>query len=306
MAPPNRQHPAPDTVLGRAPAHAVVPAGSVPVLLQKEANVQSLVATIKRYPLVAFFTIAYATSFVGGALVVAYPSDWWALLVYGPCLGALIVTAIVAGRTGVRDWLSRIGRWRVGPQWYLVALGLPVILRLIAMGLTVVLGAPLPTADQVFIWPAVVIPEFVLGFLFLGLAEEPGFRGFALPRLRIGRSALAASLILGVLHTIWHLPLFVSGDESLAIIPIIISGAIMFTWLANHTRESVLLAMLLHASVHSQVGFFGSLFTGVHAERQILALAAVYVAAALLLILITGPELIRQRRERTVVAAASS
>lgn len=266
----------------------------------------SLVAAIKRYPLVTFFAIAYTTSFAGGALVVAFPSDWWALLVYGPCIGALVVTAIIGGRASVWDWLSRIVRWRVGPQWYLVALGLPVLLRLIAMGLTVLLGAPLPAVDQSLTWPAVVMPEFILGFLFLGLAEEPGFRGFALPRLRVGRSALAASLLLGVLHTIWHLPLFVSGDESLVIIPIIISGAVMFTWLANHTKESVLLAMLLHASVHSQVAFFGGLFTDVHAERQMIVLAVVYIAAALILVLITGPELTRRQQAQPVTAGATS
>ncbi|MCC6627971.1 MAG: CPBP family intramembrane metalloprotease [Chloroflexi bacterium] len=265
-----------------------------------------LVAAIKRYPLVTFFAIAYATSFAGGALVVAYPSDWWALLVYGPCIGALIVTAIIAGRAGVRDWLSRIGRWRVGPQWYLVALGLPVLLRLIAMGVTVLLGAPAPTLAQLSAWPGVVAPEFLLGFLFLGLAEEPGFRGFALPRLLVGRTAVAASLMLGVLHAVWHLPLFISGDSPLAIIPIIISGAILFTWLYNHTRGSVLLAMLMHASVHSQVAYFDSLFTGEQAARQTLVLAAVYVAAALILFLITGPELIRRQRVRTAAAGASS
>jgi membrane protease YdiL (CAAX protease family) len=272
----------------------------------KEAGMQAVVSSINRYPLVAFFAIAYATSFGGGALVVAFPSDWWALLVYGPFLGALVVTAVVGGRAGVRDWLGRLARWRVGPQWYLVALGLPILLRLVAMGLTVLSGAPAPTLAQLSVWPGLVGPEFVLGLLFLGLAEEPGFRGFALPRLLEGRSALAASLILGVLHAVWHLPLFVTGGEPLAIVPIIVSGAVLFTWLYNHTNGSVLLAMLLHASVHSQVRFFGGLFEGMHAERQVVLLAVVYVAAAALVVLVAGLDLTRRRPVHAEAVVARS
>jgi membrane protease YdiL (CAAX protease family) len=277
----------------------------MPRTLQKETGMKAVVSPITRHPLVAFFAIAYATSFAGGALVVAYPSDWWALLVYGPFLGALVVTAIIAGRAGVRDWLGRMARWRVGPQWYLVALGLPVLLRLVAMGLTVLLGAPAPTPAQLSAWPGIVGPEFLVGLLFLGLAEEPGFRGFALPRLLVGRSALVASLVLGALHAVWHLPLFLTGDAPPALIPIIVSGAIFFTWLYNHTNGSVLLAMLLHASVHSQVGFFGGLFAGEHAERQTLLLAAVYVAAALIVVLVAGPDLARHRRARAGAQAGA-
>jgi membrane protease YdiL (CAAX protease family) len=267
---------------------------------------KAVVSLIKRSPLVTFFAIAYATSFAGGALVVAYPSDWWALLVYGPFLGALAVTAIVGGRAGVREWFGSIARWRVAPRWYVVALGLPILLRLVAFGLTILFGAPVPTLAQLSAWPGIVAPDFLLGLLFLGLAEEPGFRGFALPRLLAGRSALAASLILGVLHTVWHLPLFISGDAPLAIIPVIVGGAVLFTWIYTHTNGSTLLAMLLHAAVHSQVGFFGGLFQGVHAERQTIVLAAVYIAAALIVVLVTGPDLARQRRARIAPRAEAA
>ena len=50
--------------------------------------------------------------------------------------------------------------------------------------------------------------RFVFIFLWIGLGEEPGWRGFVLPRLLVGRSALSAALILGVIHAVWHLPLF--------------------------------------------------------------------------------------------------
>jgi hypothetical protein len=137
------------------------------------------------------------------------------------------------------------------------------------------------------------IPVFVFCFLFIGLAEEPGFRGFALPRLLVGRSALVASLILGVLHTIWHLPLFVSGSESLVIIPIILSGAILFTWIYLHTQGSVLLAMLLHSSVNTAQVWFSALLSDSARAQQLTLLAVLYVATALILVAVNGPSLTR-------------
>jgi uncharacterized protein len=244
-----------------------------------ERRVSAVTSWVKLHPLPSFFVIAYAASYLGGVLDAAYPSDFWALLVYGPFVGALVVTAITQGRVGVRAWLGRIVRWRVGLRWYAVALLLPVGLRLAAMLLNVLLGAPMPTADQLAAWPS-VFPEFVFVLLLVALAEEPGFRGFALPALLVGRSALAASLILGVLHVGWHVPLFVANPDNLLLIPIIMSGAIFFTWLYNNTNGSVLIAMLLHASVGAIVGYFSSMFSGADLMRHNVLLCVVYVVAA--------------------------
>jgi membrane protease YdiL (CAAX protease family) len=117
----------------------------------------------------------------------------------------------------------------------------------------------------------------------------------------VGRSALAASLILGVLHTIWHLPLFVTGSESPINILIIISGAVLITWLFNNTKGSVLMVMLLHASVDLWVGIFNPLFTGTDAAQQATWLAVVYVVTAVILVLLTGPNLARKPAQPEVV-----
>jgi membrane protease YdiL (CAAX protease family) len=143
------------------------------------------------------------------------------------------------------------------------------------------------------------LADHLVGILFpsffgLALAEEPGFRGFALPRLLEGRSALAASLILGVLHAIWHIPLFIFGSDSPIIIPIVISGAVINTWLFNNTNGSVLTAMLLHTSVDRMVYIFNPLFSGADAERQAVWVAVVYVAGAVILPILTGVELGRK------------
>jgi membrane protease YdiL (CAAX protease family) len=253
---------------------------------------------IKRYPQATFWTIAWGTSFFGYYMSVRYPSDLWLFMIFGSFLGGALVTAVADGRGGLRTYFSRIVRWRVGIQWYAVALFLPLALRLAAFGLNIASGAAVPSNIQWPSWSTLFLESFIFS-LIIALGEEPGFRGFALPRLLQNRPAIVASLILGVLHTIWHLPLLIAGEEPLIIIPIILSGAIINTWLFNHTNGSVLIAMLLHASVDLWVGVFNPLFSPADLERQTLWLAAAYVAVAILLPVLTGRELGR-RREATM------
>lgn len=252
---------------------------------------------IKRYPMATFWGIAWSTSFLGFFMNDRNPESLWGLLLYGPFVGGILVTAIADGSSGIKTYFSRMVRWRVGIQWYFAALLIPVVLRLAAFGLNIISGAAAPA---IILWPP-WIDVFFEAFLIISLAEEPGFRGFALPRLMEGRSALSASLILGLLHSVWHLPLFILGSDSPIIIPIIISGAILNTWLFNHTRGSVLLAMLLHTSVHFMVYIFNPLFSGMDAQRQTIWLVVAFVALGILLPMLYGRELGR-KPERSMPA----
>lgn len=248
---------------------------------------------VRRSPQAVFWAIAWTTSLVGWAMNDLYPSILWGFMIWGPLVGGALVTAIADGRPGLKTYFGRMARWRVGLQWYAVALLLPVAIRLVAAGLTILSGASLSTGIQ---WPmgADLIFEVIFFVFFVSLGEEPGFRGFALPRLMAGRTALAASLILGVLHAIWHLPLFFFNGEPLINVVIVIAGAVIFTWLFNHTNGSVLLAMLLHASVDISLLFFLPLFSGADAVRQSVWLAVVFVATATLLVILNGQELGRR------------
>jgi membrane protease YdiL (CAAX protease family) len=248
---------------------------------------------VKRYPQGTFWGIVWSANFLGWYMASKYPSDLWLLGISAVFLTGILVTAIADGRAGLKTYFSRIVRWRVGLKWYAVALFLPLVLRLAAFGLNLASGATLSTNIQMAGWS-----ELMAGFLFIfftiALFEEPGFRGFALPRLLVGRSALAASLILGVLHTIWHLPNFVTGDDAPIIALIIISGAVLNTWLFNNTNGSVFMAMLLHASVNLWAEIFNPFFSGADAERQTIWLAVGFAVVAILLPLLTGRELGRK------------
>ena len=263
---------------------------------------------IKRYPQATFWLLAWSTWFLGFYMSTIYPSELWNLIIYTPFLVGIFVTAFADGREGLKIFFSRIVRWRVGIQWYAAALLIPPVLYLVAAGLNLLSGATIATNIQ---WPE--LTEFFFGilifsFLMVALGEEPGFRGFALPRLLTRHPAFAAGLILGVLHAIWHLPLFIGGGvvPIMSTVLIIISGAVINTWLFNHTNGSVLLAMLLHVSIDAvsgDVGLLKLLFSGADAERQAIWLAVVYIGMVILLRFVTGRELGRkpEMHTRTVV-----
>src|SRR5215218_971300 len=155
-------------------------------------------------------------------------------------------------------------RWRVGLRWYAVVLLLPVALILVAVYMNVLLGASAPSAAELGQWPRLFLLFPLLLILDGPLGEEPGWRGFALPRLQVGYSALFASLILGAIWAFWHLPKLMM-DSSFRPVPFVlfaIAGAILFTWVYNSTNGSVLLTILFHGSVNAIGGtFFFSMFS---------------------------------------------
>ncbi len=168
---------------------------------------------MKRHPLITFFVLAYALSWWPWLLYTVHLFPF-PLLATGPALAALLMTEIIGGWAGTKALLLRLVQWRARPRWYAVVLLLPVVIWGAAVMLNVLLGAPAPAVAQLVGWPS-----FALGFLLYlvnplqgPLGEEPGWRGFALPRLQSKWSALVASLILSVFWAGWHVPLILLGD----------------------------------------------------------------------------------------------
>jgi len=190
---------------------------------------------------------------------------------FGPFIAALVVLAVTEGKPGLKTLLRRIVHWRVGWQWYLVALGLPIVMAGVASYLTVLLGAPVPTAAQLAAWPGVGV-VFLLRMLIPGLGgtwEEPGWRGYAVHQLEKGRSRLAALWPLWLVIVIWHIPLFLTGDAEWVDILNMVAGVIIYNWLYHRSGNSVLLVMIIHSMNNAVSGeFFSPMFTGVYAVQQ--------------------------------------
>jgi membrane protease YdiL (CAAX protease family) len=209
---------------------------------------------MKRHPIITFFLLAYAISWVGLPL---YAAGVWPIpfLATGPLIAALIVIPLTQGRAGLRELGSRMIRWRVRWYWYVVAVGLPLAVLLLTVGLNVAHGAGAPSLAGVGSLSTIIMVFAVrlINPLDGPMGEEPGWRGFALPGLQTSRSPLVTTMILAVLITGWHLPTFFleGGFE-----PSIFVGAVLgtvavtfwYTWLFNHTGGSVLLVLVAHST----------------------------------------------------------
>ena len=243
---------------------------------------------VQRHPLVTFFVLAYTISWVAIAVLPDTP-----LFPMGPFIAALITSAIAEGRAGVMTILGRAFRWRTGLRWYAVVLGLPAIVVSLGVLLNIGLGAPAPNATQLAGWTMLFGP-FVKRFIFIGLGEEPGWRGYALPRLQKGRSALAASLVLGLIWAGWHLPLLIQdyGFKPVAWMPALLStifSSITIAWIFNNTNSAWMTA-LLHG-VYSALGnqFFFKMFSGADSARLDWLDAGMWAVMAVVIVLVTGP-----------------
>jgi hypothetical protein len=216
---------------------------------------------VKRHPIFTFFVLTYAIA--------------WGFVPFGSfgafasLIAALIVIPMSQGLSGLKELGLRMIRWRVRWYWYVVALGLPLGVELVNVGLNVAAGVGIP--PQGF--------TSLTGFLLLfavrlvnptdgPLGEDPGWRGFALPGLQgIGYSPLLATVVLAVLISGWHLPLFFMEDGGLPM-SIVVSGILTtvavtfwYTWIFNHTGGSVLLVILAH-SVEGSIQAEGWVYMG--------------------------------------------
>lgn len=175
---------------------------------------------------------------------------------FGPAVAAAIMVRVEGGR--VRSWLKRIFRFRLPVRWYVAALALPLLEPVTTTAVAVAHGAPLAVGELPARLPLVAV-GFVVVLLVGGGQEELGWRGYLLPRLQAQLGPLAASVLIGVLWAVWHLPLFTldmpgytyESVSFLVYLPIVVAISVAFTWLFNHTAGSVLPAMLLHAAFNN-------------------------------------------------------
>lgn len=220
---------------------------------------------VQRYAVWLFFVLAFALTWMieipvvldaRGALPFHIPFIFQLLMGFMPGVAALILAALASGKAGVMDLVRRVVRWRVGVQWYLIAVLGSAALYFSAVGVGVLLGAQVPTLPEFS--PLLIAGFFVqLGIYLVFNWEDIGWRGFALTRLQATQSALVASLILGVVEGLFHIPLFFSPTSSQSSSPFwafmlsSIGGALVLNWVFNNARGSVLIASLTHAAINT-------------------------------------------------------
>ena len=176
---------------------------------------------------------------------------------FGPMVAAVILTAREGGRAELRCLLGRIVRWRVPPVWYGVAILGPLALTLAAIALHVALGGQMPGPGALIgVLPTVVFVSVYM-LIFVALGEEVGWRGYALPALQARHGAFVASVMLGAMWALWHVPQFFNPATLYSDLPFVlflaylIPFSVLITWVFNSTGGSLLMAMLVHAVMNA-------------------------------------------------------
>ena len=263
--------------------------------------------------LLAFFGLTFAASWLlwAGALTVlssaegggassAFAQAVFLLGVFAPGLTALGLTYHEGGTSGVKRLLARIIKAQVELRWYLFALAfMPLTKLVVALLHRLVLGE----------WPVFgptpwyLMAGAILISTWTQAGEEVGWRGYALKHLTDRFGLAPASLILGVMWALWHLPLFFvpAADTYGQSFPMYLAQVTALTvamaWLYWRTQGSLLLVMILHASVNNTKDIVPSAAAG---ASDVLSLGGSPVGWLTVLVLwvSVAPLLIRMRSVR--------
>ncbi len=200
--------------------------------------------------LIVFFTVTLAISWTMAGFILAGGPEVPLVLgiIFGPSLGAIITTGILGGGEELRALFRRYIQVRA--PWYVYGI---ITIGFMAAGFAGValwrtFGGEWNRSTPAF---SVIFQVMLFQLLLPGLGEEPGWRGFALPRLLRRMGPLPASLILGCIHWVWHLPTFFLGTgmhnvPAIWSILYIIAFTIVFTWVAERSNHSIFIAILFH------------------------------------------------------------
>ena len=285
-----------------------IAARPVPITSTSSASVW-----MRAHPLVAYFTLAFAGTWLldlpmvlgkNGLGLLPYSVPMVAYIILfilgsfaGPTLAAILVTNAVDGKAGIGRFFRRYVQWRVGPLPYLLVLfAFPILFAVaasIALG-----GVPLAgiSANAMSFFTQ-YLPALLIFPALITWGEEPGWRGFALTRLQERYHPLVAGLVVGFLHGLWHLPIYLLVDGPVASGPFdlvrfatnvsaIMAITIIWAWIFNNARGSILIAVLIHASLNASQSWMATLIPNYPKAAGEVAYG-IYVVAALALILIT-------------------
>lgn len=273
-----------------------------------------MLTLLKRHILIFFFVLAFFFSWAiyiplvfvrQGWLDANIPYSIHYLASFGPALAALLLTAITGGREGLRELWDRIIRWWVKWQYTAFAVLSTILLFALCLPVMRLVNGEWPDLrllGEVNYLPYLGIWVLPLWLFTFGFGEEIGWRGFALPRLQKKMPVLQATLLLGVLWILWHVPTFFYhvtytnlGWNMLPAFTIgVLSGAVLFTWLYNGTGGSVLMVAIWH-------GLF-DLFTASKAGQDLIpmVISIAVIVWALFVLIINKPWGFRYQPKQTL------
>jgi uncharacterized protein len=269
-------------------------------------HVPALRAAVMRYPVAAFLVLVFSIAVVLALLPV--PAGLYGPLenILGMAVPAFLVTAVVAGRAGVRDLARRCLRWRVPLRWY--ALAVLVLPTALLITVTALYGLD-PLRALAANWPLLFtsfLPTLALMVVLNNVAEEAGWTGFLFARLQDRRAPLRAALLVTVAFWLWHLPGFIhdagwvvgAALAGFVLLPHLASRLIV-GWLYNATGASVLIGGLFHAVHNATVNptGFGVAVLALPQIEVLAVLSGLVVLAGVMVVVATRGRLGRAQPE---------
>ncbi len=267
---------------------------------------------LRRFPLFSYFFLAYLLAWLFWIPVMASSRGWiplriplWVYWFAGPSAitAGILMTAVDQGRAGLKDLLRRILLWKLPIRWYLIIVGLPILLRIVTLGFIALNGGELPAYN----W-RIVGQILLTGMLLFPVAlfEEVGWRGYALPKLLKTCSPLVASLLLGALHMLWHLPLSQIVGITPASSPYntlpewinYIAGGValtcLFTFIFQNTGGSLIAASLFHSMTNYSLQAFIDPLAGEGLSIHLISSLVTWITV-IIIVLIFSPRLSRTK-----------
>lgn len=218
---------------------------------------------------------------------------------YGPTLMGIAMAGIHGGRSTVKELFRSAARLRIGLPWITVSILTGPLIYALSIAAFVLLGGEVGAINHGLLpWLPIV---FIVPIVFGPLAEEFGWRGFALPLLDHRNKVFASSVLIGFIWALWHAPLFwAPTGTAISGFPIdgylvslfflaVIGSSFLYTWLFNHTG-SLAAAILLHLGMNASGTITGMLFPEMSLQQR-LALYELYVAALWFVVLATSAAL---------------
>jgi membrane protease YdiL (CAAX protease family) len=260
---------------------------------------------VKRHPLLTYFTVVFTISW--GSILLGYgpgvflgtrevsfvgasPFAYLGFLA-GPSVAGIMMTGLVNGKAGLRDFRFRLFNWHVSARWYAVALlTAPLLMTATLAALSLSSPVSLPaiiTADDKI---GLLVPAIIIG-LGVSFFEELGWAGFAIPQLGRRYGILATGLIVGLPWGVWHFPLFSASVHSSGVIaPVLYEAILLFSWLPpyrvlmvwvyNHTKSLFVLMVMHFPIVVSQFVLRPEKISGVALSTQLILFGGTLWAVA--------------------------
>lgn len=267
---------------------------------------------VQKHPALSLLILASILGVIPIAIVALgiLPSGFSQLAALSASTAGMILVAIEGRKGGVRALLRRGLIWKAGIGWWAYAVLFTALISVSTLAIFNVISDQDVAMNGVTPWYNIFSMVIFLT-IFAGLGEEFGWRGFLIPRLQVHHTALTTSLIIGVFHTVWHLPMFLIEGQTqygwvqevgffpafMGYMVFITAWAIQLTWVFNNTKGSVLLVAVVHGAGNAWIGGYFDIHSRTGMEGNYI-LTALMVVVSIIIVIIAGPTNLSRSKAR--------